>query len=71
LTVLPKTFHCDMPETLTREALKCKTDDEARQVGIEWGVQQCRELMRWGAPSIHFYTMSAVSSIKEIAKQIY
>lgn len=71
LTVVPKTFHCDMPETLTREVLKCKTDDEARQVGIEWGVEQCRELMRWGAPSIHFYTMSAVPSIKEIAKQIY
>lgn len=71
LTVVPKTFHCDLPEALYREALKCKTDEEIKQVGIEWAITQCRELMQQGAPSLHFYTVSAVDSIKQIAKNIY
>ena len=71
LSVIPKTFHCDLPEALYREAEKCRTDDEVRQVGIEWCVNQCRELMRQGAPSLHFYTVSAVESIAQIAKEIY
>ena len=69
--VLPKTFHLDLPEALSKAVEACKTDEEVKQVGIEWGVEQCRELMRHGVPSIHFYTVSAVDSIKEIAKQIY
>lgn len=71
LSVVPKTFHCDFPEALAREALKCKTDDEVKALGIEWGVAQCKELMARGVPSIHFYTVSAVDSIAEIARRIY
>lgn len=71
LTMVPKTFHCDLPEALYKEALKCKNDDEVKQVGIEWAVSQCKELMQKGVPSLHFYTVSAVDSICEIAKQIY
>lgn len=71
LTMIPKTFHCDLPEALRLEAVKCKTDEEVRRVGVEWAVAQCRELLKKGAPNLHFYTMSAVDSIQEIAKQIY
>ena len=71
LSIVPKTFHCDLPEELAREAVKCKTDEEVKALGVEWGVQQCRELMAHGVPSIHFYTVSAVDSIAEIAKRIY
>ena len=71
LSMIPKTFKVDLPEELTREALKCKDDDEARQVGIEWCVQQCKELMAHGVPSIHFYSVGAVDSIREVAQRIY
>ena len=71
LTVVPKTFHCDLPQALAKEIQKCKTDEDAKQVGIEWAVAQCKELMAHGVPSLHFYTVSAVDSIKEIAKRIY
>lgn len=71
LTVLPKTFHLDLPEALAKEVAKCKTDEEVKQVGIEWGVEQCKELIQHGVPSLHFYTVSAVDSIKEIAKRVY
>lgn len=71
LSVLPKTFHLDLPEALANEVAKCKTDEDVKQVGIEWGVEQCKELIAHGVPSLHFYTVSAVDSIKEIAKRIY
>ncbi len=71
LTVVPKTFHCDLPEPLAIEAAKCKTDDDVRALGIEWSTAQCKELIAHGVPSIHFYTVSAVDSIAEIAKRIY
>lgn len=70
-TVVPKTFHLDLPEALSSEMEKCTTDEQIKQVGIEWCTEQCRDLMRNGVPSIHFYTVSAVDSIKEIAKAIY
>ena len=69
--MIPKTFKVDLPEELTKEVLKCKNDTEAQQVGIEWCIQQCRELMEHRIPSIHFYSIGAVDSIREVAKQIY
>jgi methylenetetrahydrofolate reductase (NADPH) len=71
LNVLPKTFHVDLPSDLVDEVLKCKDDAAVAQVGREWGIQQCRELMRHGVPSIHFYTINAFDSVYEIAKTIY
>lgn len=71
LQVIPKVFHCDLPEALVHEAQKCTTDEEIKQLGIEWCVSQCKELIAHGCPSLHFYTMSAVDSIAEIAKRVY
>ena len=70
ITLVPKTFHCDLPEDLAREALRLKTDEEARQLGIEWTAAQCRELFANGYNNIHIYTMGAVDSVREICKQI-
>ena len=70
LTVVPRTFRCDLPESLAEEIVKCKTDDDAKELGIEWGKQQCKELYEAGFETIHFYTVSAVDSVKEIAKEI-
>lgn len=71
LNIIPKTFKVDIPEELAHEVAKCTTDAEVQRLGIEWCIQQCRELMAHGVPSIHFYTIGAVDSIREIAKQIY
>jgi methylenetetrahydrofolate reductase (NADPH) len=71
LDVLPKVFQCSIPEPLASELKKCKNDVQAAQVGIEWGIQQCRELIKFGVPSLHFYTFMAVDSVKKIAQEIY
>lgn len=71
LTVIPKTFKVDIPQELTLEALKCQTDEEASALGIEWCINQCKELIDYGVPSIHFYTVGAVESVKQVAQAIY
>ncbi len=71
LNVLPKTFRVDLPEELVSAMLQCKDDAAAAQVGREWAVAQCRELMAKGVPSIHFYTINAMDSVYEIARTIY
>ena len=70
LSIVPKTFHCDIPQELAKEAMKCKTDEEARQLGVEWTTQQCRELYDHGICNIHFYTVSAVDSVAEVARRL-
>lgn len=70
LTVVPKTFHCDMPQELAAEVVKCKTDDDARRLGIEWATEQCRDLYAHGATNIHFFTVSAVDSVAEVCKRL-
>ncbi len=70
LTVVPRTFHCDIPEELAREIVKCKTDDDARRLGIAWTTKQCRELYDHGIHDIHFYTMGAVDSVVEIVREL-
>ena len=67
LTVVPKTFHCDLPEELAKEVLKCRNDEDAKALGIEWAVQQCKQLYAAGISNIHFYTVSAVNSVCEVA----
>ena len=69
--MLPKTFEVDLPDEMTQYVLACKNDAEVQQVGIEWCINQCRELIAAGVPSIHFYSIGAVDSIRDVAKVIY
>ncbi|MGV8828415.1 MAG: methylenetetrahydrofolate reductase [NAD(P)H] [Breznakibacter sp.] len=71
LTVLPKIFHVDIPEAFAKELRKCKTDEEVKTVGVEWGIQQAKELINHNVPTLHFYTMMATQSVKQIAQAVY
>ncbi|MBP2691053.1 MAG: methylenetetrahydrofolate reductase [NAD(P)H] [Muribaculaceae bacterium] len=71
LTLLPKVFRTDIPEALACELRKAPDDNAARSIGIEWGIEQCRDLIAHGAPGIHFYTMHACESVNQIARAIY
>lgn len=71
LTVLPKIFRSDIPEPFAAALRKCKNDDEVKAVGIEWCIQQCKDLISQGVPSLHFYTMMATDSVYQVAKEVY
>lgn len=71
LTMLPQTFHIVFPEELTQELHKCKNNDSARALGVEWCAHQALQLKAAAVPSIHFYSMNAVQSIEQIARMIF
>ncbi|MDE7413607.1 MAG: methylenetetrahydrofolate reductase [Muribaculaceae bacterium] len=71
ITVLPRTFHIDIPEALANELRKCRTDAEAAECGVEWSIAQCKELISQNVPGIHFYTHYASDSVEKVAKNIY
>lgn len=68
---LPKIFHIDIPEELSESVLACKSEKEVKEVGIEWMINQCKELIDLGVPVLHFYTMSNPGPTKKIARAIF
>lgn len=71
LTILPSIFHIDLPEALADDLLKCKNNEEVKQVGIEWCIQQSKELKAAGVPILHYYTMGKSETTYKIAKEIF
>jgi methylenetetrahydrofolate reductase (NADPH) len=71
ISFLPKTFHIDMPEPLADELEKCKSNQDVMKVGIEWGIEQTKELIKFGVPCVHFYTMGKSEAVKQIVKAAY
>ena len=71
MNVLPKVFHVDMPMELVAELMKCKDDEEAKHVGVEWCEMQAKDLMAHNVPSIHFYSLNATKSVAKIAQAVY
>lgn len=71
LEVLPKVFACEIPEAFATDLRKCSTDAEATEVGIEWCIGQCKDLIKHGVPGLHFYTFLASDSVKRVAKEVY
>lgn len=66
LSLLPHRFHLNLPNKLVDEVLKCKNNEEVRQVGVEWAIQQTKELIDYGVPCIHFYTMGRSDNVQKI-----
>lgn len=71
LTVLPQVFNIDLPEDLIAAMEKCKTNADVRQVGIEWAIQQSKELKAAGVPVLHYYSMGKSDNIQAIARDLF
>lgn len=71
LSSIPRIFHIDLPEALVVEMLKAKTPEARTEVGVEWSIQQSRELKAAGAPCLHYYTMGDSETIRRIAEAVY
>ena len=71
LSILPKIFKSNIPEALAKELQNCSNDDDAKQVGAAWCIEQCKELVTHKVPSIHFYTYMASEIVYKVASEIY
>ncbi|WBL23037.1 methylenetetrahydrofolate reductase [NAD(P)H] [Zunongwangia sp. HRR-M8] len=71
LQLLPHVFSIDLPQDLIDGVEACKNNKEVRQVGIEWAIEQTKELKAAGVPVLHFYSMGKSSNIKQIAEAVF
>ncbi|MEL6538224.1 MAG: methylenetetrahydrofolate reductase [NAD(P)H] [Bacteroidota bacterium] len=71
LQMLPSVFHLDLPDALADEVAKCKDNKAARQIGVEWTIQQSKELMEKGVPVLHYYSMGKSENVYKIAKALF
>ncbi len=71
LDILPEIFHLEIPSEFVSEARKCANNAAIKQLGIEWAVQQGKELIQAGVPALHFYTMSKSDSVRAIAEKLF
>ncbi|MCX6268761.1 MAG: methylenetetrahydrofolate reductase [Bacteroidetes bacterium] len=71
INVLPQIFNIDIPDELVRRIMACKNNEEAFKVGIEWGIQQSEELIRFGVPVVHYFSVGISENIRQIAKAVF
>lgn len=71
MRLLPLVFHIDIPEDLAKELRKCKNDQQAFDLGVEWTVNQSLELKKYGVPALHFFTIGISDNIRQIAEKVF
>ncbi len=70
LSVIPRTFHVDIPTELSMEIMKCKVDADVERVGTEWLIEQSKELKKEGVPVLHYYTLGKPQVIRNVMLQV-
>ncbi len=68
---LPRNFFIDMPEDLIDAIERCRTDDDVKNVGIEWAIHQSKELIQHKVPCLHFYSMGKSTAIQKVASALF
>jgi len=71
LTKIPQNFYIDLPEDLAIEVLKAKDKEAIKEIGLDWCINQCKELIDFGVPGLHFYTMSNSNNTRKVAEAIF
>jgi methylenetetrahydrofolate reductase (NADPH) len=65
LATIPRTFFVEIPDALSDEVLSAKPEHVA-DIGVEWALQQSRELLARGAPALHYYVMQNATAVKKL-----
>jgi methylenetetrahydrofolate reductase (NADPH) len=61
----------ELPPSLLEQLEHYTHDDEAcAQFGIDYATQQCAELLRAGAPGLHFYTLNKARSTSQVVRNL-
>jgi methylenetetrahydrofolate reductase (NADPH) len=71
LTMIPRVFHVELPEELVKEVEKCSSDEQVKEVGVEWCIAQSKELMQHKVPCLHYYSMSKAASVRKVAEALF
>jgi methylenetetrahydrofolate reductase (NADPH) len=67
---IPRKFYVNMPDDLINEVMKTKTKEAVIEVGVEWCIEQSKELKAAGIPCLHYYTMGDTKTTKRIIDKL-
>ncbi|MBT3445045.1 MAG: methylenetetrahydrofolate reductase [NAD(P)H], partial [Flavobacteriaceae bacterium] len=71
LNMIPHRFHVDLPQDLINEVQKAKDNTAVSEIGVDWCIQQSKELKNHGVPFLHYYSMGKSKNVKKIASSIF
>ena len=71
INLLPQVFYIDIPEELVRIILACNNNEDAFKAGIEWSIRQSEELIAFGVPVLHYFSVGISENIRQIASAIF
>jgi methylenetetrahydrofolate reductase (NADPH) len=71
LTILPKTFHIDLPTPLSEAISSCKNDADVEKIGQEWLLEQSKELLKAGVPVLHYYTLGRPQLVANVVNDLF
>lgn len=69
LTTIPSNFYVDLPDELVDEI--SSNPNHVEEIGVNWAIKQCDELLKFGVPSLHFYVMNDTKSVKDVVKKFF
>jgi methylenetetrahydrofolate reductase (NADPH) len=70
LSMIPRTFHVDIPSDFANEVLKCKADEDVAMLGTEWLLEQSRDLKKHNVPVLHYYTLGKPDVVVNVVKNL-
>tara|TARA_X000000368_G_scaffold358367_1_gene301180 strand:- start:692 stop:1462 length:771 start_codon:yes stop_codon:yes gene_type:complete len=68
LTSIPKNFYVNIPSELSEQIEE--NPKHAVDIGTEWCINQCEELLNSGVMSIHFYIMNGSKTVTNVLKKV-
>lgn len=71
LTALPRSFYLNLPDELVDAVHLAPDNAAAREIGIEWCINQSRELMAHGVPVLHYYSMGKAEAVRRVAAALF
>ncbi|MCY1479421.1 5,10-methylenetetrahydrofolate reductase [compost metagenome] len=71
LNLVPHRFKVDIPDELIMSIVRASDSEAVKQIGIEWCINQSKELIKEGIPVLHYYSMGKAENIKAIAKEVF
>lgn len=71
LTLLPETFSIDIPLELSEAVRGASDAGQVYRIGTQWCIDQCRGLLKGGAPAVHFFTMGRPENVAQVIRECF
>jgi len=68
MTTIPKNFHVNLPEEFADEVYNNK--ENVKDIGLNWAVKQCKDLLEHGYNNLHFFIMNDASSVLKVIERL-